>query len=47
MDGHMSMSLSCFIATWAQIVMLYYKIGKLEEKVNELCRKIKPFRGRR
>ena len=36
MDGNTAIILGGFITTWVQIAMLYYKIGKLEQKVKDL-----------
>jgi len=47
MDGHTLTVLSGFLATWLQIALIYYKIGKLEQKVKDLCEKIKFFHGKR
>jgi len=33
MDGLEAAILTGFVATWLQIALLYYKIGKLEEKL--------------
>ena len=37
MDGLTTAAiLSGFLATWVQIAMLYYKIGRLEQKIDSL-----------
>jgi len=47
MDHNTFTILSGFAATWVQIAVLYYKIGKLEQKVHDLCKNARFFRGKR
>ena len=39
MDGNTLTVLGGFIATWAQLGFLYYKIGRLEQKIDSMNNK--------
>jgi len=47
MDGQMFTMLGGFVATWTQIGIMYYKLGKVEQRVKDLWQNIKLFRGKR